>query len=491
MLTPDEIKELIDSDRISEKKQFARTGERYYDGDHDIKKYRLFYYNADGELVEDKTRSNVKIPHPFFTELVDQCTQYILSGDGIVKSNDTELQKHMDKYFNNNDEFMSELSDAITDMQVKGFAYMYAYKNAKDMMSFANADSIGVIEVRAKDTDDGCAYTIYHYTDRIDKGHKTIGRIQVWDDKQTYYYVQVDNGTVVLDDTEPINPKPHVLYTKNNGDKATYFDGFGYIPFFRLDNNKKQFSSLKPVKPLIDDYDLMASSLSNNLIDFDSPLYAIKGFQGDNLNELQTNLKTKKIIGVGEDGDVDVKTVDVPYQARQAKLELDEKNIYRFGMGLNTAGLKDTSATTNIAIKAAYSLLDLKAKKIEKALRKFLRRIVEIAIDEINKAENKAYKAEDVYFEFAHEIMSNAQENAQIELTEAQVRQTEINTILNVASILNDETIIKAICDWLDIDYEEIKDKLPKNEGENTKETQKVLDNINTDGENGGGADGK
>ena len=63
---------------------------------------------------------------------------------------------------------------------------------------------------------------------------------------------------------------------------------------------------------------------------------------------------------------MDVKTVDVPYQARQAKLDLDEKNIYRFGMGLNTAGLKDTSATTNIAIKAAYSLLDLKAKKIEK-----------------------------------------------------------------------------------------------------------------------------
>ena len=294
-----------------------------------------------------------------------------------------------------------------------------------------------------------------------------------------------------MDDTEPINPKPHVLYTKNGGDKNTYFDGFGYIPFFRLDNNKKQFSSLKPVKPLIDDYDLMASSLSNNLIDFDTPIHVVKGFEGDNLNELQTNLKTKKIIGVSEEGDLDVKTVDVPYQARQAKLELDEKNIYRFGMGLNTAGLKDTSATTNIAIKAAYSLLDLKAKKIEKALRKFLRKIVEIVIDEINKAENKAYKAEDVYFEFAHEIMSNAQENAQIELTEAQVRQTEINTILNVASILNDETIIKAICDWLDIDYDEIKDKLPKNEEENTKETQKVLDNINTDDENGGVTDGE
>lgn len=56
MLTPDEIKYLIDNDRTSEKKQFARTGERYYDGDHDIKKYRLFYYNADGELVEDNNK---------------------------------------------------------------------------------------------------------------------------------------------------------------------------------------------------------------------------------------------------------------------------------------------------------------------------------------------------------------------------------------------------------------------------------------------------
>ena len=41
------------------------------------------------------------------------------------------------------------------------------------------------------------------------------------------------------------------------------------------------------------------------------------------------------------------------------------------------------------------------------------------------------------------------------------------------------------------IGYEEIKDKLPKNEEENTEEAQKVLDNINTDVENGGGADGK
>ncbi len=85
---------------------------------------------------------------------------------------------------------------------------------------------------------------------------------------------------------------------KKMNDNNTYYENFGFIPFFRPDNNKKQFSCLKTVKELIDDYDLMASSLSNNLIDFDTPIHVVKGFEGDSLDELQQNLKTKKIIGM-------------------------------------------------------------------------------------------------------------------------------------------------------------------------------------------------
>ena len=84
-----------------------------------------------------------------------------------MRSDDPELQKHMDKYFNNNDIFMDELAECIKDCKVKGFSYIYAYKDANDRYAFATADSMGVVEVREKDTDDGCAYVIYYYTDRI------------------------------------------------------------------------------------------------------------------------------------------------------------------------------------------------------------------------------------------------------------------------------------------------------------------------------------
>lgn len=483
MLSVEEIQRIMEDDASSEKKRWARKGQAYYDGNHDIRYYRLFYFDANGDLKEDKTRSNVKIPHPFFTELVDQAVQYILSGEeGIFRSDDPTLQKMLDEYFNENEDFTAELSDTLTGSQTKGFEYMFAYRNEQDKLSFQCADSIGVIEVREKDTDDGCAYVIYWYIDRIDKGHKEIKRIQVWDDKQVWFYVQSNNGKIIEDESEKINPKPHTLY-KKEGDNAIYYKGFGFIPFFRLDNNKKQFSSLRTVKELIDDYDMMASSLSNNLKDFDTPLHVVKGYEGDNLDELQTNLKTKKIVGVDDDGGIDIKTVDVPYQAREAKLNLDEKNIYRFGMGLNMAGLKDTNATTNIAIKAAYSLLDLKCSKLEIKLKQFLRKILRLVLDEINTADGTNYQPSQVYFCFDHEIMSNQQENAQIELTEAQKQQTQINTLLSLAANLDNETMMQLICDALDIDYEEIKGKLPDPEEaeKSVTQAQNVLDGVITD----------
>lgn len=483
VLTIQEIQQFINEDKASIKKRQARVGQAYYDGEHDIKQYRIFYYNADGELVEDTTRSNIKIPHPFFTELVDQATQYILSGEGaFIKSDNPALQKEMDKYFNDNENFIAEVTEVITGVQTKGFEYMYGYKDKKDRLAFECADSLGVIEVEAKYTaEKKNSYIIYHYIERIDAEGHTITKIIVFDAKYMYFYKQADNGEIEEDKCfNGTNIKPQVLYTREGTNEIEY-DTFEFIPFFKMENNKKNISNIKAVKPLIDDYDLMASSLSNNLVDFDNPIYVVKGFEGNDLGKLQTNLKTKRTIGIPEaSGSLDIKTIDVPYQSRVAKLDLDEKNIYRVGMGLNMSGLKDTTATTNVAIKAMYSLLDLRCSKLLIKLKQFLRKIIKVVIDEINTVNGTGYAVEDVYFDFKQEIMSNAEENARIELTEAQKQQVIINTLLGLGQRLDKETIIKLICEELDIDYEEIKGQLPKpDEAEEViNDTQTMLDNV-------------
>ncbi len=268
---------------------------------------------------------------------------------------------------------------------------------------------------------------------------------------------------------------PHTVYTDTDGEE--YGEGFGFIPFFRLDNNPQRTSDLFVIKELIDDYDLMASSLSNNLIDFDMPLYAVTGFEGDNLDELQQNLKTKKLIGLDEGGGVEVKTIDVPYQARQTKLELDEKNIYRFGMGLNINSLRDNASTTNIAIKAAYSLLDLKCSKLEMRLKGFLRKLVKIVLDDIEMQSGERLPISDIRFEFRHEVMSNAYENAQIEKLSAEENQIKIQTLMSVSEVLDDETLLRCICDGLEISYTDIVEKV-KRKNREKPDISKSLENM-------------
>jgi len=460
MLSIEEIKTFIDNDNASEKKRFARVGQRYYEADHDIKEYRVFFVNADGQLQEDKTKSNIKISHPFFTELVDQEVQYMLSGkDGFVKSDLPDLQQELDAYFNDNEDFMSELYETLTGCISKGFDYMYAYKNADGKTAFQWADSMGVVEVDAKYAEDKLDHIIFWYVERVDKEGKKVKRIQDWDSQQAFFYVQVDDGKIIVDDSVQHNPRPHTLY-KKDGDDSTYYEGFGFIPFFRLDNCKKQFSGLKPIKHLIDDYDLMSCGLSNNIQDTNEALYVVKGFQGDNLDELMINMKAKKHVGVDEDGGVEIHTIDIPYQARQTKLDLDEKNIYRFGMGFNSAQLGDGNIT-NIVIKSRYALLDLKCNKLEIRLKQFMRKLLKVVLAEINTEQGTDYQQKDVYFDFEREVMTNAADNAQIELTDAQKQQVQITTMLNLASYLDNETLMQNICDILDIEYNEIKDKLP------------------------------
>ena len=481
MLTVNEIKRFIEDDALSDKKRMATVGQKYYDAEHDILNYRIFYYNADGVLVEDKARSNSRICHPFFTELVDQLAAYVMSfEENPIQAKDTAdgLQEHLDAYFD--DEFWSEVQELITGTNVKGFEYLYAFKNAEDRLTFRCADSLGVVEVRAKDTDSKCEYIIYWYVERIGKDKKLIKRIEVYDKDQIWFYNQVDDGSIVLDEDEPINPLPNIVW-KDKKTGVHYGDTLGFIPFWRLDNCRKQFSGLKPIKGLIDDYDLMECGLSNNVQDFDTPIHLIKGFPGDDLNELQQNIKTKKIVSLDEEGAIDIKTIDIPYEARKTKADEDEKNIYRFGMGFNSAQSGDGNIT-NVVIRSRYTLLDLKANKLIKRLKRFLKGIIRVVLDEINAKNGTDYQYSDVFVEFNTVIPTNEKENAEIAKIEAETEQIKINSILNVSAIIGDEETLKAFCDILDLDFDELKGQLDKlNEPQNTIDAMNLLEGVVTD----------
>ena len=162
-------------------------------------------------------------------------------------------------------------------------------------------------------------------------------------------------------------------------------------------------------------------------------------------------------------------------------MELDEKNIYRFGMGFNSAQIGDGNIT-NIVIKSRYALLDLKCNKLEIRLRQLFRKLLQVVLDEINRINKTDYQQKDVYFEFKREVMTNAQDNAQIELLDAQKQGVLLDNLLKINNVLDDETILQGICDILDIDYESIKSKIPETDREILR-TQLQLDEVEVDGD--------
>lgn len=421
--------------------------------------YRVFYFNSDGQLVEDTMRSNIKISHAFYTELIDQKTSYLLSGFDVY-SEEEQLNAELQAYFD--DSFKSELAEVVENASKIGFSYMYAQLGKDFRTHFKYADGLGIVEVinpLTEETD----YIINYYTKRIDEfTNKKVIAVEVYDKEQTFYYI-IKNNKLVSDVSKVINPRPHKIWREieNNGVKIKG-DKFGFIPFFRLDNNEDKYSDLRSIKALIDDYDLMSCGLSNNLQDVAEGIYVVKGFQGNDFNELQNNIRVKKMVGVGEQGDLDIKTISIPYEARKTKLELDEKNIYRFGMGFNSSQTGDGNIT-NIVIKSRYALLDLKCDKMERRLRSFLQLIIEVILNEINEKYKTNYNVKDVILDFTRKVMANNLDNAEVEKTEAETKQIEINTLLNATGQLPEGVIVKQICSILDLNFDEVQTKLQEN----------------------------
>lgn len=455
------LKAAIKADLESSAKKKAREGVAYYKGEHEILNNRIFYINDDGELVEDKHASNIRIPHEFFTEIVDQKVQYLLSNplEFEVTTEDETFKERLEEYYN--EDFQLFLQEMLEGSSQKGHEYAFLRTTSEDKITFQVADSLGVFYVY--DEDNAPARLVRYYDKTIIKENKevTLHKAEVWSDKQVWFFEAEGEKDYAPDPEYVINPRPHILAKNEKGEIA----GRDYeaLPFHKLENNKYGRTDLEPIKALIDDYDLMNAYLSNNLQDFTEAIYVVKGFMGDDLSKLRQNIKAKKTVATGEGGDVDIKTVEIPVEGRKTKMDLDKENIYKFGMAFDSSQVGDGNIT-NIVIKSRYALLNMKANKAEARLKVLLKWANEMVVKDINRRNGTSYKPEDVKFELVRETMVNESDIVNDAKIEAETKQIMVETILAAALKLDDDSVLQQLCEQFDLDWEEVKKKLEQQE---------------------------
>ena len=101
--------------------------------------------------------------------------------------------------------------------------------------------------------------------------------------------------------------------------------------------------------------------------------------------------------------------------------------------------------------------------------------MIKIILDDINQRNGTDYQQKDVYFDFEREIITNASDNAAIKKTEADTKAVEINLLMGLAQVLDSETVVQLICEQLDIDYNEIKNKIAANKPSDPYQAMGVL----------------
>lgn len=464
---------------------FAEVANRYYDQDNDILQTRIMFMNDNGDVVEDTSATNTRIGHGFFPELVDQKVQYILGDDGIeVKpsdEDDTKLAEYLEEYFTEDWQLM--IQELIEGASIKGFEALFARTNANDRLTFQIADALKLVPVF---DDFGTLVRVLRFYNESRYDSKlqqtiTIQHCDVWDDTSVAYYIQEREGrgtNFKLDSTKQFNPAPHVMAMAENPEYEEGIDdesdrwlplGRSYerFPFNILNNNRQGSSDLKPIKLIIDDYDLMNCFMSNNLQDMTEAFYVVKGFQGEGIDKLKQNIKARKVVNLAPspDAGVDIQTYNIPVEGRRTKMELDEVNIYRSGMGFNSQQLGDGNIT-NVVIASRYTLLAMKASKIIARLKASLKWQAELIAEDINRRYGGQYVGADIEFCIEPKTIVNESDIIADKKIEAETKQVMIASILAVAPRIGDEETLRQICDLYQLDYDDLKAEIEEAEQE-------------------------
>ena len=388
-------------------------------------------YDLTGKAVPDPVSANNKIPCRFYFYFVTQLVQFLL-GNGISFSEQSTVDKLGDK-------FDKAVQEAATKALNAGVSF--GFWNVDHLEVFGVSDAGGdPAFVPLNDEENGALRAGVRFW-QVDPDKPLRATLYEEDGFTEYIRRKGEDITVLRKKRDYIQ-----IVEKSDAGGEKIYNGGNYpsFPIVPLFNTNKQ-SELIGSREVLDAYDLMASALINNVDDGNLIYWIIKNANGmDDMDDVKfvQRLKTMRVAHVDGDGgaDVDSHSVEAPFQANEAALELLRKQLFDDFMALDVKEIAGGAATAT-QIKAAYEPLNSKADLFEIQVTDFLDNILAlIGIDD-----------EPTY---TRSMIVNQQEM--------------IQTILMAAQYLPDEYITKKLLEVLG-DIDKVEDVLKQMDMENNE----------------------
>ena len=342
-------KEALDADEYDKKRNV------------EILRYQKFLYDEAGRKHPDLISPNNKLCSGFFPQFITQQNQYLLGNS--VQFEKPETKTRLGKRF---DTDLQKLGRCAL-LHGKAFGYwadrLYVFPVTQFVPLYDEIDGVLKAGIRfwQVDNEKPLNVTLYEadgYTQYI---YRNSGNAEQTSEKQSYIIRAVESQAF--------------------GAEIIGVENYSTLPIKQLNGNPNQQSELVGIRGQIDAYDRIKSGFANDMDMANFVYWILKNSGGMTDKELTSFVQRVKNIGVvvaeDESAVPEMKTQDIPYQARQVYLEKLEKDLYRDFGALDVTVLQGGQKTAT-EIQAAYLSVDLKADMYEYELIEFVQSILEL-----------------------------------------------------------------------------------------------------------------
>ena len=436
-------------------------------------------------LAPDLGKANHKLAHGYLYELINQCKNYLV-GNPVKTEYDKKISQDTIDFI---DDILYKYNDwgkynqeNVKNAQKYKEAWSRIVIDDKGNLRLLNVDSKQVIPFRNDFEELTCL--IYIYTKSIyDKNgkKKIVKYAEVFDDKYKDVY-KCDKGTqyTLVEENVPLLRKITQFGNEiPNEEVEVPFETFeelswGQIPWVSWKYNEDNIDALQPIRCFIDILDIDLSDLANNIDDIQDAIWILENYQGQSIKQFMEDLKVKKAINVGEGGKADAKTIDIPTEAREKLYDKCEKNIYRFGRGINFADRDNLGNASGVALKWSYGPLDEKADELEEngqAALNDLFNLIFVYLKLVGVYSDE-HDSNDVKFIFDRHMITNEKE--QVEMVMASTDIISRKTALSHHPFVEDA---EEEMEQLDEDASEVEEEVVDNvDDDGTEETEQDVE---------------
>lgn len=397
------VRSAIIAHKSSDEYRDAKDGHEYLKKRNTtIMQFQKLLYEVSGQVVPDNISSNYKLRNAFFPKFIKQENAYLL-GNGVTFADDKTKEAL------GGDAFDRELMRA--GLAALWGSESFCYYNDGKVSVFNYLEFVPLVDEETGALRAGIRFW------QIDSS-KPLRATLYEEDGFTEYMLTANSdreaerkeneSAIVLQEK-----RPYILTVAvSPADGIEILDGRNYptFPIVPLWANEEHQSELVGLREKIDCYDLIQSGFADNVDDASIIYWTIQnagGMDDIDLAEFVKKLRTVHAAVVDENGaHAEPHTPALPTEARKAVLAELKDSLYNDAMALDPNKMS-MSGVTNVAIRMAYTDLDLKCDGFENCVSDCIAGLLAI----VGIEDSPIYK---------RNMITNMQEDTQMVLSAAQ-----------------------------------------------------------------------